>query len=354
MGRIKSVILRNELEDDHIQWIRACERFSDDIEYRVVNLTCDTWLEDIRQDDCDILLAKPGGLTAPFKQLYDERIVILSEILGYKIFPSPAEILIYENKRLLSFWLKANGIPHPATSVFYDADEVVRFVKATGYPFVAKTNIGASGSGVTIIEDERDAMQYVKSTFRGRGAPQRTGPNLERGGWLSRGSRYLLHPSELKRKMSIYRAKAANLQKGFVIFQEYIPHDFEWRAVRVGDSFFAHKKIKQGARSSGSLLKSYENPPLKLLDFIRDITDRFGFYSQAIDVFESDRGYLVNEMQCIFGQSDAYQMTVDGIAGRYIRSEGEWVFEPGDFARNGCYDLRLEFLIANDNLTRGK
>ena len=59
MGRIKSVILRNELEDDHIQWIRACERFSDDIEYRVVNLTCDTWLEDIRQDDCDILLAKP-------------------------------------------------------------------------------------------------------------------------------------------------------------------------------------------------------------------------------------------------------------------------------------------------------
>ncbi len=354
MGRIKAVILGNELEHDHNQWIMACENYRDDIEYRVVNLTRNSWLEDVRQEGCDILLAKPGGLTAPLKQLYDERIVILSEILGYKIFPSPAEILVYENKRLLSFWLKANSIPHPVTSVFYDDNAAVRFIRETNYPFVAKTNIGASGCGVTILENERDAMEYVKSTFHGRGAPQRTGPNLERGGWLRRGSRYLFHPSELRRKMSIYGAKAANLQKGFVIFQEYIPHDFEWRAVRIGDSFFAHKKIREGMKSSGSLLKGYENPPLSLLDFIRSITDRFGFYSQAIDIFESDRDYLVNEMQCIFGQSDAYQMMVDGIPGRYIQSDVRWLFEPGDFARNGCYDLRLEYLIKGDYLRGSK
>ena len=82
--------------------------------------------------------------------------------------------------------------------------------------------------------------------------------------------------------------------------------------VRIGDSFFAHKKLKILEKSSGSLLKNYDSPPLKLLDFVKAITDKHGFYSQAVDIFESERGYLVNEMQCIFGQSDPYQMMVDG------------------------------------------
>ena len=130
-----------------------------------------------------------------------------------------------------------------------------------------------------------------------------------------------------------------------MIFQEYIPHEFEWRVVRIGDSFFAHKKLKTREKSSGSLLKNYDNPPLELLNFVKEITEKHRFYSQAIDIFESERGYLVNEMQCIFGQSDPYQMLVNGNPGRYRYLDDEWIFEPGDFARNGCYNLRLEFVL---------
>jgi hypothetical protein len=93
------------------------------------------------------------------------------------------------------------------------------------------------------------------------------------------------------------------------------------------------------------LLKNYDNPPAGLLDFVREITGKHGFRSQAVDIFESDRGYLVNEMQCIFGQSDSYQMLVDGKQGRYVREEGVWVFQEGDFAMNECYNLRLRYLI---------
>ncbi len=345
-AKIRSVILSNENPDDHTFWIEACMKYEEKIEYRIVNLVKNNWLDEIQSLPFDVLLSKPGGLVANYKQLYDERIFILSNILGYKIFPSPMEIFIYENKRFLSYWLKANNIPHPLTNVFYDQKEALDYISGFEFPLVAKTNIGASGSGVKILRNKTEAQKYIKETFSGKGSPQRSGPNFEKGGILQRGFHYVRYPSEILKKLNIYLTKYSNYQKGFVIFQEYIPHEFEWRVVRIGDSYFAHKKIKAGDKSSGSLLKNYDNPPLDLFDFVKKITDKHRFYSQAIDIFESTGGYLVNEMQCIFGQSDPYQMLVDGIRGRYRFLNNKWTFEQGDFATNACYNLRLEFILS--------
>jgi len=341
------IILNNENLNDNLPWVNACEKYANDIEYRVVNLTASNWLEKIQERRFGILLAKPGGLTAPYKQLYDERIYILAFIMGYKIFPSPLEIFIYENKRFLSYWLKANKIPHPVTKVFYERGGAIEYIERCKFPFVAKTNIGASGSGISIIRNKTEANKYIWASFSGKGSPQRIGPNFEKGGILQRGLHYVLHPKEISKKIDIYQTRSSNMQKGFVIFQEYIPHEFEWRVVRIGDSFFAHKKLKSGNKASGTLLKQYYNPPFEILNFVKKITDKYKFYSQAVDIFESDRGYLINEMQCIFGQSDPYQMLVDGKPGRYRWINNKWVFEEGDFARNQCYDLRLEFVLKN-------
>ena len=134
MKKIRAVILANEIEDDHLAWVKACESRKEQLEYRVINLTASNWLEEVQRMDHDILLAKPGALSAHYKQLYDERIYILSVLCNSLIFPSPAEIYIYENKRLLSYWLKANGIPHPATRVFYDMREAEAYAATCPMP----------------------------------------------------------------------------------------------------------------------------------------------------------------------------------------------------------------------------
>ena len=345
MKRIKAVILANELKDDHRLWIAACDRFKEDIEYRVVGLCSYDWLETIQKTGFDILLAKPGGLTVPFKQLYDERVFILGKVLGYLVFPSPEEIFIYENKRFLSFWLQANRIPHPETQVFFDRQEAMCHIDKKAFPIVAKTNIGASGSGVRMLNTPKEALAYIERAFSAKGAAKRTGPNLGKGGWLQRGFHYALHPRGIKKKLGVYQALKADAQTGFVLLQEFVAHEFEWRVVRIGDSFFAHKKLKLNGKASGSLLKDYEKPPFDLLDFVKVITDKHQFYSQAVDIFESDKGNLVNEMQCIFGQSDKHQMLVDGQPGRYNWKKARWDFEPGDFNGNECYDLRVEYII---------
>lgn len=346
MTKIKAIILANETTEDHILWVKACTIYNTLLDFRVVDLTKNNWLDEIQSKPFDILLTKPGGLTSPFKSLYDERVYILERTLKYKLFPSAEEIFIYENKRFLSFWLKANHIPHPATDVYYAKKEAFDSLNSYNFPIVGKVNIGASGSGVRILKTKPEAITYINETFSGKGAPKRSGPNFEKGGIIKRGLNYLAHPRRISKKLILYNAVKNDVQKDFVIFQEFIQHDYEWRVVRIGESFFAHKKLKVGEKASGSLLKNYDNPPLTLFDFVKQITDKHDFYSQAVDVFELKSGkYLVNEMQCFFGQSDPYQMMLDKRPGRYIFLKENWQFEEGAFNNLECYDLRIQHIL---------
>jgi len=349
--KVEFVILANEDPDDHSLWIKACEKAG--MNYRVVDLSKDDWLEEVQKKRFDYLLAKPPGLITKFKELYDERVYILERTLGYKIYPTAEEIFIYENKRFLASWLNANKIPHPETYVFYSREEVFSFLEKTKFPVVGKSNIGASGSGIHILKTKVLAEAHAESVFSGKGVRRRVGPNLKKGNILMRGLDYVFNPSQIKKKLNLYKDISGNKQTDFVIFQEFIPHDYEWRVVRIGDSFFAHKKMVKNEKASGSLVKGYDNPPLNLFDFVKQITDKHKLFSQAVDVFEHNGNYLVNEMQCIFGQSDAYQMKVDGVIGRYTNENGKWIFEAGDFNSNACYDLRLEWVLNQLNESSG-
>lgn len=350
MNKLNCIILRNEDPFDHLLWINACEDYTDRIAYIVVDLTRSDWFSHFHRGDDSILLTKPSGKTWLFRELYEERLEILADELGYSIFPSLPEIKIYENKRYFTSWALANKIPHPTTRIFYNQAESLDFINDCNYPQVGKLNIGASGNGIQILHDFGEAKTYINKAFN-EGIISKVGPKLRKGKLLRRLIRKLTHPAELKQRIKTYKAIGRDRQQGFIILQEYIEHQFEWRVVRIGDSFFAHKKLKLKEKASGSLLKNYDSPPLKLLDFVKQLTDNNGMYSLAVDIFEVKNGkYLVNEMQCIFGQSDPYQMLVDGKPGRFRHIEGQWIFEEGDFAKNACYNLRLEYLLKKQSI----
>ena len=346
MKKQRLVILQNEKADDHHLWEAACRERAEQVEWDVVDLTRADWLERIRAKNPDGLLARPPAYTMAFKTLFDERVAILNTICGIPVYPSLEEISIYENKKYFSYWLKARGIPHPETRVFYRESEALDFAGTAALPLVGKTNIGASGRGGNILKTRPEALDYIRSALSGGGAAKSVGPNWKKKGFAGRVVKKLLRPGDFKAKLKHYQSLRSDVQTDFVILQEFVPHSFEWRTVKIGDSFFAHKKIVQGEKASGTLLKGYENPPLSLLDFVRELTDGLGFLSQAIDIFETDGGrYLVNEMQCVFGQSDPYQMLVDGQPGRYRHLDGQWVFEAGDFNRLQSFALRLEHFL---------
>ncbi|MBS4014229.1 MAG: hypothetical protein KGZ97_10815 [Bacteroidetes bacterium] len=339
-------LLSNEFSEDQALWVKVLDENKETIVYSIVNLSSNSWLDEVIQSKAKVFIARPPGLSDQSKQLYDERLYIISKVLNKTIYPTLNEVLVYENKKFLSYFLKSSNIQHPQTFVFYSKEEAMQFCDVTKYPIVAKFNIGASGSGVKILRTKKKAIEYINQSFSTKGAPKRWGPNLDKGNLLKRGMHYIFNPEDIIKKISLYKIKRKTKQIGYLIFQQHIPHNFEWRCVRIGDSFFAHKKIAIGEKASGTLIKGYENPPIKLFDFIKEITDRIGFTSLAVDLFETEKGdFLVNEMQCYFGQSDRYQMKVNGKIGRYRFINNEWFFEEGDFAKNACYDLRIEHVL---------
>ena len=341
-------ILKNETDDDHLCWIQSCKDSKYDIHYEVIDITKNDWLENVFAEDFDYFLTRPPGVISFFKQLYDERLYVIHKILGKRIYPTYEEILVYENKRFLSYWLKANQIPHPVTWIFYHKDEALQFISECSLPIVAKTSIGASGSGVKIFRNRDSLKKYVDSIFSEKGVTRKFGPNLRKGDIQKR---FLMRIKNIPGAYRYFRNKFVSAridpQKWFVILQEYIECDFEWRAVRIGDSYFAHKKLRhKGELFSGTSKVSWDTPPEKLLNFVKFVCDKRNFMSQAIDIFENGNGqYYVNELQSFFGSKHPHQMIMNGKPGRYIDKDSHWIFEEGNFNTNQSYDLRLEHAL---------
>lgn len=347
MEKLRIAILKNEDPLDHLPWVDACASYKDQVTASTIDLSRHDWLSEIQKFEPDVCVLKPSGLISRYRTMYQERIEIITMALGIPSYPTLDELRIYENKKYFAYWAGANEVPHPKTWVFYDSRDASQTLKSVSFPLVGKVNIGASGNGVVIIKDATQLQGYLQQAF-GKGLTNKTGPKLGKGKILKRMLHMIFNPAVLKQRLKVYSAISADKQVGLAIIQEFIRHDFEWRVVRIGDSFFAHKKLKLGDKASGSLIKDYGDPPLDLLGFVRELTDRFCFKSVAVDLFVSETSeYLINEIQCIFGQSDGFQMMVEGIIGRYIFYQDQWLFQKGDYARNACYNLRVEQLIEN-------
>lgn len=342
-------ILSNENSDDHLNWVKACESRNDVVEFDIIDLTRNDWFERINDREYDCYLCRPPDKTSHFKQLYDERIYIINKVVGKLIYPSFEEMFIYENKKLLSYWLKANNIPHPKTDIFYNKDQAMNFARKCSLPIVAKTSIGSSGSGVEIIRNRNALYSYINRAFSKKGIRRQWGVNLRKDDLSKRGAAVLSDfrsfYNKIKRR---FIAAKSDPHRWYVIFQEFIKCDFEWRAVKIGESYFAHKKLKTtGDKFSGTALAGWDGPSKELLNFVKYVCDKRGFYSQAVDIFEPAKGiFLVNELQCFFGSKNPHQMILDGIPGRYVLEREEWVFEPGTFNTNNSYDLRLNHLLS--------
>jgi hypothetical protein len=343
MTNIKVGIIRNELSNTADDWIIACNNRN--IDYQVIDLSANNWLEQVRKDNFVFYLIQPPGSYERFKTMFDERLYIICNELRLKTFPSFTESIIYENKKMLSYYLNAHNIPHPETFIFYNYDEAKNFVDNTELPFVAKTSIGASGSGVKVIRKYNEALRYINDAFKSKGIRRRFGPNRVTGSPQKWAKKSIKEPSYFLKRLKYYLEINRNTQFGYVIFQTYIPHNYEWRIVKIGEFYFAHKKIKIKDKASGAKVKQFGFPDISVMDFVEDLCNQNNFNCVCLDIFESGTGFLVNEIQCVFGIPYGYLSKVNDKIGRFVKYQGTWTFEEGDFTKNNCCDLKLEIAL---------
>lgn len=286
------------------------------VPYKLVDITCSAWIKQIKDSGCDAFLVWPPYINTLNKQIFDERLRTIVYDLKKTIFPSYESIWLYESKRRTADWLSVNNIPHPMTYVFFDRNEALDFLESAKLPLVFKTDLGSEASGVEIIRDKKRGKRLINLCF---------------------GAGYL-------RKHCIWKDRA----RDYILFQEYIPDAIEWRIERIGNSFFGHQKGKKGDFHSGTKVMLWERPPIRLLDFCRDVTEIGSFMSMDLDILETKDGrYLVSELQAVFGAPEFAQMYIDGKPGRFVfdKHSNAWQFEEGDFCRNYLCNLRIETLL---------
>jgi len=303
-----------DFQGEHENYRRACEEL--DVPYQMIDFTSDRWLLEVKRAACDGYVVHPNHWLSVWKEMFDERLRLMSRELGLRVCPRPEDVWIYEGKRRLAYWLQAHDIPHPETHIFYDRDEARDYLLRASYPIVYKTHVGSAASGVVILRDYGAALSLLDRAF-GEGIIRSPGDRRDRS-W------------------------------GYVLFQEYLPNVREFRIIKIGRSWFGHEKLKQPGTEfySGSGEVGWGVPPMELFDFCYHIGETAGFFTMCFDVFLTIEGrILVNELHVVFGSYNPSQMYIDGKPGRYLRRDDGWVFQEGLFNRNGSANLRLiEFL----------
>lgn len=325
---MKIGILKSFKELDRLiqSYIDACDELG--IEYVVLDLLSDNWIEEIINAKVDGLLVRVKGNIPEHKSMFDERLSIINEDLGIPIYPSKKELFIYENKRMYDYWLTAHNFPHVSTNIYYDKGRALKFIKSAKLPLVFKTNGGASSSGVEIIRSRFKAKVNIHRIF-GLFDPRLSIGKLN---WSRKG----IFPIP----------KFGMIQKHYIIIQEFISIKWEWRIIKIGESYFGHQKLLKGDFASGSDRVGWVEPPKELLFLIKSLCETGNFDSMAMDVLESiDGKFYINEIQSLFGSYLPYQMRVNDIPGRFVFNETDFVFEAGEFNRLGSNLLRVEDFI---------
>lgn len=303
--------------DDEVNkyFIQTCKEL--DIEYEIFDPLREDFISEVKKSNIEIFLVRPSHKTQLARQMFLEKVEIIASELGKEVYPTIKEQKIYEAKRTLAYFLQANNIAHPKTWIFYDKKEAMTFIETSKFPLVFKTHNGAGASGVEILKSKNHAKKVVNACF----------------------NNYYLNKS-----ITDYR----DIDYGYVLLQEFIKDAREHRIIKIGKSWFGHEKALNGQSEfmSGSGVNLWTRPTAKILDFCRDIAEKHDFTTMCFDIFEDKNGnFLVNELQTWFGSYNPSQLYIDGVPGRLIYNEPEYVFEKGLFNHNQSLALIIVDLI---------
>ena len=317
---MKLGILKSYPEIDFLveSYVKACEECG--VDYVILDMFADNWIEEIRRAKVDGILVREKANIAEYKEMYNERLWVINQYLKIPIYPSWHELFLYENKRMYSYFFETHGVNTPKTHVFYTKALALEYCKKAHFPIVFKTNGGAGGSGVTIVRSFSKAKRIIESIF-GRMDPRMA---LGHCHWVKAGG-FAPIP------------KLGMSQRHYVIIQEFVDIEIEWRIIKLGDAYAGYKRPMENGHGSCELME-YGFPPKPMLYLIKEIAEENHFDSLSLDVLLGKDGkFYVTEIQSLFGCFSLHQCEVNGVGGKIEFRENDFVFVEGEdfFKWNG-------------------
>lgn len=178
------------------------------------------------------------------------------------------QVQLYENKTLqfqnFSDWM-------PETARLNSKGQAMAYAAQCGYPIVSKADVGASSVNIRIIKNKPELEQHIKQVF---------GPGVKVQHCDSKGT--------------------TSLQNGYVLLQQFIPHEITYRVNVIGNGRAIFKRFcypdRQVAQTGNVAPAMSLNDEMEsLLDF----ADRFAEFAEtkwcALDILKDGDSWRLLE-----------------------------------------------------------
>lgn len=282
------------------RWIDYCEKRH--IDYKIVNAYDSDIVEQLK--DCDAFMWHHHH--ANYKDtLFAKQLLFSLEMDGKKVFPNIRTGWHFDDKVGQKYLLESIGAPLVPSYVFYTKNEALDWTKSTSYPKVFKLRGGAGAANVRLVHTESEARRLINKAF-GKGFPQYSPwPNLKER-WrkwrlgkvdikdvLKGVARFVIKPSFAKMHAS---------EKGYVLFQDFIPNNsYDLRVCVVENKAFALKRLaREGdfrASGSGNIVYDKNQIDERCVQIAFDVNQRIKAQSIAYDfVFDTNNQPLIVEI----------------------------------------------------------
>ncbi len=286
---------------DHPYWPKY-ERFLqvNSIPYELFDIHRSDFLDRARQ--FDLIVWRPDSSYGGQWEA-KAKIELLNRYLGIATYPSKDELWFYEDKNK-EFWLLGRaGVPAVTTFISYSRAETESFLEQCSYPLVSKDITNSASQGVKLLRTQRQALKFARQVF-------------------TVGAR--LHYLYVR-------------QYGYVHLQEYLPNPgYDLRVICVGNSYFGYYRYAEPGdfRASGAGRVVKQALPPAALELARQAKQALPpTRCLAVDMVQDIRSgqFYIIECSIFINVLSSVQLMVEGVPGRYIEQEGQFVFAPGKF-----------------------
>jgi len=278
------------------------ERFlkNNNIYYEYYDPFKSNWMEEAKKFDLIVWHTDSD----PSTQDIAKSKIYIFEKMEIKSLPSYDEIWSYEDKVRATYLYKLYNLPHIPTFISHCKEEVLAYLEQANYPLIAKISTGSASFGVDKIENYEQAKKNVDQIFSYKG------------------------------KETYFRYVN---QKNYVYFQEFVDDaTYDLRIICIGNDLFGYYRYpnKGDFRASGAGNYEKKEIPVEALELAYQVKEKFGSVCLATDFVYSEKRkqFLIIESSIFIGVDTCEQLSINGVAGKYIRlSENNYDFRQGKF-----------------------
>lgn len=282
------------------RWIAYCQRNA--ITYEIVNAYDSNIIQQV--EDCDAFMwhHHHNG----YKDvLFAKQLLYSLQMAGKKVFPDFNTGWHFDDKVGQKYLLEATGAPLVPSYVFYARETALAWANKTTFPKVFKLRGGAGSANVKLVKNKMQAVRLIKRAF-GKGTAQfdKWGQLKEQYGKYKVGKQNTRGVLRAIKRLFV-STDVANIlprEKGYVYFQEFIPHNsFDIRIIIIGDKAFAIKRlVRKGdfrASGSGNFIYNKSQIDERCVRIAFDVNNQINSQSIAYDfIFDKENNPLIVEL----------------------------------------------------------